>query len=50
MVRIPGTGHSSSLETPEAVSAAIQELLRGFGKTAADESAVEKRTMQKNPR
>ncbi len=50
MVRIPGAGHSSSLETPEAVTAAIQELLRGFGKTAADESAVEKRAMQKNPR
>jgi pimeloyl-ACP methyl ester carboxylesterase len=50
MVRIPGAGHSSSLETPEAVTAAIQELLRGFGKTAADESPVEKRAMQKNPR
>ena len=50
MVRIPGAGHSSSLETPEAVNAAIQELLRGFGKTAAGESAVEKRAMQKNPR
>lgn len=50
MVGIPGAGHSSSLETPEAVTAAIQELLRGFGKTAADKSAVEKRAMQKNPR
>ncbi len=28
-VRIPGAGHSSSLETPEAVTAAMRELLEG---------------------
>ena len=28
MVNIPGAGHSSCLETPEAVTAAMQELLR----------------------
>ena len=27
-MNIPGAGHSSSLETPEAVIAAMQELLR----------------------
>ncbi|MBZ5507234.1 MAG: alpha/beta hydrolase [Acidobacteriia bacterium] len=33
MARIPGAGHSSSLEAPEAVIAAMQELLRGVDKT-----------------
>jgi len=28
MVRIPGAGHSSSLETPEAVIAAMREVLK----------------------
>jgi pimeloyl-ACP methyl ester carboxylesterase len=40
MVRIPGAGHSSSIEEPDAVIAAMQELLRGVDKSSA----------QKNPR
>jgi pimeloyl-ACP methyl ester carboxylesterase len=28
MVRIPGAGHSSSLEAPEAVTAAMREILQ----------------------
>jgi pimeloyl-ACP methyl ester carboxylesterase len=32
MVRIPGAGHSSTLETPEAVIAAMQQLLQGAQK------------------
>jgi 3-oxoadipate enol-lactonase len=32
MVRIRGAGHSSSLETPEAVTAAMRELLEGRSK------------------
>jgi 3-oxoadipate enol-lactonase len=50
MVRIPGAGHSSSLEAPEAVTAAMQELLRGVTKNAVDKNAFEKSNAQKNPR
>jgi pimeloyl-ACP methyl ester carboxylesterase len=50
MVRIPGTGHSSSLETPEQVTAAMEELLRGAAKNAVDKNAVEKSSIQKNSR
>ena len=35
LVKIPGAGHSSSLETPEAVTAAMQELLQSAKKAAA---------------
>lgn len=39
LVTIPGAGHSSSLEQPEAVIAAIQELLRQSA--SANQQAVE---------
>jgi pimeloyl-ACP methyl ester carboxylesterase len=35
-VNIPGAGHSSSLETPEAVTAAMQELLQSTKKAVAE--------------
>jgi pimeloyl-ACP methyl ester carboxylesterase len=35
LVNIPGAGHSSCLETPDAVTAAMQELLQSAKSVAA---------------
>lgn len=36
LVRLPGAGHSSSLEAPEAVTQAMRELIEGKPRAAAD--------------
>ena len=36
LVRIPGAGHSSSLETPEAVTQAMRDLIEGKPRAAVD--------------